>query len=225
MLNDLDQAAVEGVGPFALAIAKTGPYQDHLAILYRDECDDIWIMHLGWHNRLYTDVFCFIYQWAPTNRPRPILKFLSHLCDKIRKNKPVIPYGLDRTGIQIDKQTGSVNPSKVGKGLTCATFPLALFDAYKIKLLAEDEWPKDANAPWQQYIYDMMCDEKTDVPVDHREALKSDIGGARRFTPAEVIGASTRNRWPIGFKEAGRLASKVAADMKPFDPRIHEANG
>ncbi len=224
MLNNLEPRSAVEIEHFALAIAKTAPEQDHSGILYRDGNDDVWLMHLAWHHKLCSETFCFIYQWAPTNRPKPILKFLSVLCDKIRTARPVIPYGLDRSGIHINKETGEVAPGKPGKGLTCATFILALLDTYRIRLLDEAEWPADANQGWQNYIYEMMCDERADVPEDHRKALKNDIGGSRRFTPAEVIGASTEKRLPVGYKKAGRLAEKVAAEVKPFDPRIREAN-
>lgn len=181
-------------------------------------------MHFAWHHKICSETFCFIYQWAPTKRPKPILKFLSVLCDKISTTRPQIPYGLDRSGIHIDKETGKVIPGKPGKGLTCATFILALFDTYRIRLLDEIQWPANANQAWQNYIYELMCDERSRVPEDHREALKNDIGGSRRFTPAEVVGASTENSWPVGFKKARRLAEKVAAEIRPFNYKIRDAN-
>ena len=120
--------------------------------------------------------------------------------------KPDIPYGLDKEGIFFDPNTGDLNPGERGRGLTCASFILAVLQPFGLFVLKEAEWPYHANDEWQQWVVDML--KKTGAPADQIKAVERDVG-SRRFAPEEVVASSTDSPWPIGYDRARELSKKL----------------
>jgi hypothetical protein len=99
-----------------------------------------------------------------------------------------------------------------GKGFTCASFVLRIFETYGLSLLAEDEWPVDANSDWQRGIVQNL-QQHSQASDGHVEAVSSDVG-CRRFSPEEVVGAAAVTDWPVHYVEAVALASQVMAELQ-----------
>lgn len=218
MLYDTSANGISEIGPFAIAIAQVSDDQNHTGILYRDDDGKLWFLHLAWNYKLLSGTFPLTYQWAATIRPTSVLKFLAVICENIRLANPPIPYGLDRTGIVFSPTTGEMLPGENGKGLTCASFILAVLDTFNISLLKEEEWPLDANLQWQEKVVFYLGE--TQAPPDQIQAVMRDIGRSRRFTPNEVLGASTEALWPVTFDRASELAILVESELHPHTAHV-----
>ena len=187
------------------------PGQNHCGIIYRVDSGELFIIHLAWNYRLMNDPLSPNYQWARTTLSSRDQRTLAGLCCAIWNAKPEIPYGFDPDTIRFDPTTGNIVPAPTGKGLTCASFVLAVLKALQFDLLNETEWPENANEAWQVHIVDSL--ERSSASPEQVCAVKRDVG-SRRYRPEEVAGASTDGSWPVGFKRAQQLASGVVAALR-----------
>ena len=177
------------------------------------------MLHLAGHYRLRFQSFSFNYQWVQVKRHKAILKQLAIICSHIADENPQVPYGFDPTGVTIDPATGKVFVPSSGKGLTCASFIMAIFGSQGLPLLKEREWSSTANAAWQQAMFEQL---KADPRVDpnHLAAMINDVGQVRRFSPEEVAGSSHEAAWPVGFKRAQAAAYKITNKLRQWSPNV-----
>jgi hypothetical protein len=97
--------------------------------------------------------------------------------------------------------TGEFFPPPLGKGLTCATFILAVLRGHGLLPVDETTWlPRAEDVDWQTAIIEDL--EASGAEQDHIEAVRNDIG-AKRFRPAEVVGAviEADSHWPVRREE------------------------
>jgi hypothetical protein len=132
-------------------------------------------------------------------------------CDLIIQANPAgIPYAFDSPSDCFDSETGQflLGPSK--KGLTCATFVLAIFHAVGLRLLDLTGWPKrEEDARWQESIINLL---RGRASQEHIDAVTSQVG-AVRVRPEEVAGASAAEIHPIGFANANALAIEILQQL------------
>lgn len=212
MLQDLNGTTIKQIEHFALAVVRSNQNQNHCGICYKDENGDAWLLHLAWHHKLYSREFLLNYQFVEVKKSKSILKYLAVLCDLVRVRNPNIPYGLNRLGFAFDPTDGSIKAPAEGCGLTCASFILAILDAYGLTLLKEDEWPESANAKWQEWVVRTL-EETEGVSPEHLAAEQRYVGKARRFSPEEVVAASSEPTWPLGYNEARMAAQKLLNEL------------
>ncbi len=217
MLRDFDEDTSLQIGTLDLAIKEVEKNQNHCGILYRDGQSQIWLLHLGWNYRLYCNRPDRSYQWVTVNIDNITKKFLSIVCDRIRKAKPPIPYGLDASGIAFDPNTGELKIGAKGKGMTCASFILGVVNTYSIRLLAEEQWPENENVEWQMHTINKLSELEPVATAEQLNDIMADVG-SRRFTPSEVVGASTDTPWPIGYSRAQELAAQLMLELRPAQP-------
>ncbi len=167
-------------------------------------------MHLAWNFDLKNDELPTGYKMGPITLSPSEQKFIAALCNKIAMNSEQIPYGLSDEGVSFEAVDGRLRLAATGKGLTCATFVLSIFEVYGYVLLKRDEWPEDANLEWQSAILELL--EKSGAPEKQLNAVRDDLG-CRRYTPLEVVGAAGQSGWPIGFSEALRLAEQLEMEL------------
>jgi hypothetical protein len=172
--------------------------------------DKIWLLHLAWNFDLRSGEPTARYQWVPSTLSKSDEKFIAVICDRVRAASPPIPYGLDHEGVEFDGSTGQLRPHADGKGMTCASFILAILKCYGLSLLVEHEWPMDANPEWQEWIVTELS--QNGAPPEHVEAVRNDVG-CRRFTPQEVVAASTAKAWPVPFQQAAQLAVELLGEL------------
>jgi hypothetical protein len=186
----------------------------HSGFLYKTDNDGPRIVHLAWHHKLWDEAASDPYLWADVGLDPVNRRFVASWLADRRANPAEIPYGIDATGVCFDAETQDFIPPPVGKGLTCSTYVLAVFRHLGFPLLAEDTWPSDRaeDASWQEAV--VVTLRNTGATAEHVAAVEADKG-ARRFRPAEVVGAATvTNPWPVGFADASQLAAEVISDVQ-----------
>ncbi|MGA2292624.1 hypothetical protein, partial [Bradyrhizobium sp.] len=101
----------------------------------------------------------------------------------------------------------------LGKGLTCATYIVAILKSLGFPLLLEDSWPIDRadDQLWQRAIIEEL--RKSGAEEDYIAVAQNDVG-AKRYRPAEVVGSATNAAWPVVFSDATALAAAVLADVQ-----------
>ena len=122
-------------------------------------------------------------------------KVLAGLLAVLAKSPPVVPYGFDATGCCFDTQ-GQFLPPPVGKGLTCATFIVALLRVYGYELVAEATWPVRAeDDAWRQDILTILQDYATPehVKPDEVRRLRKEGLGATEIARTLGVGRASRH--------------------------------
>lgn len=186
----------------------------HAGFLYKIDNAEPRISHLAWHYRLEDKPAEGPYLWANVGLDDVSCRVVAAWLADRRANPAQIPYGIDSAGVCFDSETQDFIPPPVGKGLTCATYIVAVLKHLGFPLLAEITWPRDRadDVSWQEAIVTSLS--KDGASADHVAAVRADKG-ARRFRPAEVVGSATvTDLWPIAFEEASRLATEIVKDVK-----------
>lgn len=128
---------------------------------------------------------------------------MSKNLEEIRKNKK-FPYALSFLGSKFDN-TGQLILRERSKGLTCATFVLAIFKTVGIDLVKEDEWPARYNEDLE--FLETLSSFAT---PEHLKLLKKEVEeGCKRIRPAEVLGSCTCNVLPAEFVETSAASKKI----------------
>ena len=148
------------------------------------------LIHFAWHRDLRDDEPDNTYLWADIGLDTANARYLAAFAANLKRNQVNIFYGLDQAGSCFDSETGDFIPPPLGKGLTCATFILAVMRSVGFAALLEESWsPREDDAAFgQQIVEDLIA---TQPPIDpaHISVLASDAG-AKRFRPEEVVGGS-----------------------------------
>lgn len=113
------------------------------------------------------------------------------------------------------KKTGAYLLGPTQKGLTCATFVLAVFEASGFKLAHLDTWPigREGDKKWQESIIKVLKEKKADE--NHITMAESEIGIAR-FRPEEVAGASLEPNIPVNFDVAFKRSVEIIEKLEGF---------
>lgn len=198
---------VDGV---AVAIRRIDANQLHCGLLYKSDDDETRLLHLAFHHRLLDEKPNEKYRWADVGLDPFNRQVFAALASLIAEGSPAVPYGFDASGVCFDPSTGKLIPPPLGKGLTCATFILAVFKTYGYELVDEGTWkPRADDLTWQETILSMLKEKATQ---DHVDAVASDVG-AMRFRPAEVVGAATCEVHPVAFDDACSLADEIVSEL------------
>lgn len=212
LLRSCDADGLVAFDTFGVAILRTDPEQFHCAILF-DRAGTATLLHLAWNYCLSVGDVEARYWWADTGLLGPNKKLMAVIADRIATAKPRIPYGLARDILAIEPGTGKLIPGPEGKGLTCASFILAVFQSQGFEVLAENQWPENANDVWQARIVAALARDVNATP-EQKRAVARDIG-SRRFTPPEVVGGATVSEtdWPVSFERAQTLSAEIQAQI------------
>ena len=198
---------------FGVAIIRTKPTQHHIAFVYEAADGTILMSHLRAHHR-----FSGRDPWTPTYHWTTVLslseidrKFCASWLESLSKNPLVIAYGFDDSGCAFENDdAGNVTfVNKIpGKGLTCATFLLVVFDALGFRPLYRDTWPhRPGDAADQEDIRDDLRALKLMTQAE-LDLLSKDIGGVR-YRPSEVAAVCAHPDWPQDFDSALLLADQI----------------
>lgn len=203
----------ESIGSLALAIRTLSNGQDHCGLLYCIAPPQVTLLHLAFNHDLRhetpTDSFC----WLEVAMADPDKRLVAVLASRFGNAGNSVPYGFDSLGISIDTQSGQLRTERKGKGLTCATLVMLLFETHGFELLKVAEWPTHANLEWQT----KMLDSLRIVAPFHAKDVEADVG-ARRFTPSEVVGAGSLATWPVGFNDARKIANRISREVRKLAP-------
>ncbi|WP_437942733.1 hypothetical protein [Sorangium sp. So ce341] len=203
---------------FAIGIPHS-PEQRHIGILYKEESGSetrTRMIHLAWHHDVRSEEPKDKYMWVqpsihPT-RARVLARLCKLLADKYRGRRPSIAYALRYEGGKFEPKSGNFL-TETERGLTCATFVLAVFATRGVPLLRAEEWPpRQDDEVWQRAVVEIL--RSTGAEAEHVAAVEQEVGCAR-FRPEEVAAAGTSPDLPAPFGYASRVGEAIVA-------RLHE---
>lgn len=203
----LDDPGLVDVDPIVVvALCRpNGPPSLHLGIRYRDQ-GQVHHLHLGWEDYLSRN-----WSWpgvgALPSADDSRLKSAAAKCRQIWRRFETdrkMPYGLAWRGSRFTA-SGVLELAPGARGLTCATFVLAVLKSVGIELVAEDTWP-DRLEETDEFITRVGGDPPSPIAEGMRQEL---VSGARRITPDEVVGACLVEPLPATFAAASAAAREV----------------
>lgn len=212
MLLPCDAEGLAAFDTFALAI-RTVPGGTHCAMLFDMVGGEPCLLHLAWNYRLEAESAAPPYGWVEVGLQPSNRKLMAIMADRVWRRRPDIPYGISKLGVSFDALTGDLRQGALGRGLTCASFILAVFAAGGFTLLMEEAWPENANDEWQQWVVDTL--KRTGAPQEQVDAVTQDIG-ARRFRPVEVVASSTLSAehcWPVPFDVTQKVGAELESEL------------
>ena len=185
----------------------------HCGLLYRSG-HEVRILHLAFHHDLRDEPPNNRYLWAEV--PEEELDednamALAAWARVVGERHPDISYGIDRTGV-IFRPDGSLLPHPLGRGLTCATFVMAMF-AYQMHYpLAEETWPqRETDRDWKAHVVGLL--RKYNVAEEHvAEVERATV--ETRFRPEEVVGGATTQGWPKVYDQARPIAEAILKELE-----------
>jgi hypothetical protein len=191
----------------------------HVGVLYHLDDGIVRFCHFAWHGDLRNEIassgylWANCYLWGNCGLDNYTKRFLAANFHTISlENKDCIPYGIDQNGSCFD-ENNRLLPLPLGKGMTCATFIMAVFRSLGMPLIREETWPKgrEADKQWAREVVDTMKYLK--VPEQHFQAVEKDIDNVSRFHPSEVAAAISSEMPPMEFAEAERLSKEILAEL------------
>ena len=187
--------------------------QLHCGILYKLDDAPVRMAHLAWHFDLRDEAAPSDYFWTEVNLDETNRRVLAAFASVIGSNEGGIPYGLDAAGAAFDRGTGEYIDPPIGKGLTCATFVVAVFGSYGFDLLNEDSWPnRECDTAWQEKIVGNL--QANGASAEHIDAIRSDIG-AKRFRPEEICRRfAGMADWPVQFADIRPIAEAIREQVR-----------
>lgn len=215
--------------PRIAAVISGGEDQRHLGLLYRRGDAELRKLHLGFHHYLCDDapdldgtsawIGCGDLDDTEANT------FATWLAKIWEKNHKRMPYGIRYwRGPHFDLADGKYLPSETGCGLTCATFVMALFEAFRYDIVDIETWPnRDSDVDFQNCIIEALNNPRhvRNVDIDsaeHQAHVKSQIdslGKAPRFRPEEVAcSVGLCEGEPISFQVAEPAGQALVSKMR-----------
>lgn len=188
----------------AAVLCRTQHGNLHAGVLYRDG-NRASVLHLGWKDHLDR-------QWpwsrlwaAPDIEPERLLS-IAGLCRRIWRSyqrSRQFPYGIRFAGSSFDAR-GKLVLGPGARGLTCATFILAVFKAIGVKLVDEEDWPVR-----EQQDRAFLGTIASFATPEHLAVLRAEVdSGCVRITPDEVVGACACSL-PARFRHTRLAADRV----------------
>lgn len=194
----MGEAAFEEDAPFleqplraAAVVCRTEHGNLHTGVLHRNVDGEAEVLHLAWKDNLVLGWEGNAGPWrrlwaAPCVEPERLMS-IAGKCRLIRKKfreKQKFPSAI-RFAQSTFTPGGHLVLGEGSKGLTCATFVLAVFNSMGIALVDEDDWPIRQEDD-RQYLKSVSSFAKP----EHLTKLTDEVeAGVRRVQPQEVVGA------------------------------------
>lgn len=195
-----------------VAISSIHQNQRHVGLIYSDDNNQPQLCHLAWHHKLKDEPLPPQYLWGVSGLDQFNKPFMAAYVSLLKQNSTPVPYGIDYadySGLYFDDQ-GNYIEQPIGRGLTCATFILAVFNRKGFNLLQTATWPqRQDDVNWQNQIISTLSNQATS---EHVEAMKQNIG-AIRFRPEEVAAGVISEDIPLDFTSALAIAIEILSDI------------
>lgn len=213
----MGQAAFDKDEPFsasgaraAAVLCRTPQGNLHAGVLHRAAGGATAVLHLGWQDALDMD-WPWPRLWAtPEVAPEKLMAAAGH-CRRIWRvfqAQHKFPYALAFDGSHFDGQ-GRLVPGPDSKGLTCATFVLAVFETCGASLVDEADWPVR-----QADDLEFLKSIEGFARPAHLALLRNEVSsGCKRIRPHEVVGACTIAPLPAKFAPTDAAAARVVAKL------------
>ncbi|MES2137145.1 MAG: hypothetical protein V4502_08825 [Pseudomonadota bacterium] len=178
--------------------------------IFFDDGSKVALLHLARDLELRVDEPTDDYWWVVAGIDSSIKKTVAGMCSLMAQRMPAVPYAFDRAGIRFDDQ-GNIVPGPEGKGLTCSTLIVAIFDSVHFPLIFENQWPKDND--WAERLAILTSVFRpARVSSEHAIAAFGELE-VKRVKPAEVVGASAETRFPVTYSRARPVAKKIEKEL------------
>ena len=188
----------------AAVLCRTEHGNLHAGVLYRDG-DKAAVLHLGWQDYLSRD-WEWTRMWAAPDVEPERLVSVAGLCRRIWRTyerSRTSPYAIRFAGTSFSAD-GQLVLGEGARGLTCATFLLAVFKAVGIELVDEADWPVREEA--DRAFLDTISNFAT---AEHLALLRAEVAeGCARIHPDEVLGACACPL-PARFAPAREAADRI----------------
>lgn len=194
----------------AVVICRTEQGNLHSGLLHRVSNARAAVLHLGWKDVLSYD-WKWLRLWAVPDVDPTVLTSIAGLCRLIwseYESSRQFPYGLTFAQSSFSS-SGQLILGEESKGLTCATFVLAVFNAVGVSLVDEQDWPirKDDDRKFLEFV-------RLFASSEHFAILEREVeAGCKRIRPDELIGAC-----------ACALPAKFSASRKAGDKAVQQLN-
>ena len=198
-----------------VVICRTDQGNLHAGMLYVDENDIECVLHLGWEDYLGTDWGSksgLSHQlWASPPIDETRLDSIAGLCQLIlerHKKDRKFPYALQFLGSHFSED-GRLVVGDGARGLTCATFILAVFRSFGIDLIDEESWECRRE---EDLKFLLWLSSRPGIALDHFSILRSEVNkGAKRIQPHEVLQACTQgeDELPVDFASVQRSSYRL----------------
>ena len=200
----------DGVEHVGLGLIST-PIGLHCCFIYRSDNGEIRTLGLAMHHLLEDSSVDGSYRWSQLGLDADNKEILGVLLSRINNKKPSVPYAFNSEGI-VFADDGTLLEPPAGRGLTCATFIIAVLRTYAHELIDLETWPDVPRDERQLKI--ILRYLRANASADHVEAIEADKG-ARSINPDEVVAAGhlNANEWPVAFTTAREIADSVMRDL------------
>lgn len=186
-------------GSFAIAIRAVDDDQRHAGAYFRDSKNVLALLHLAFHHDQRVGVPSTQYRWVEIVEIDSAMgNYLASVCRRVAERAESPTFGFGRA--RIDRATGSFEQEGVRRGVTCATFLLALLASHGIDLVDLDSWQaRSEDAEWQAQIVRLI--EAGDSPDrhEHAQTIRADVGQCVRIRPEEVAAAAACSPLPADY--------------------------
>jgi len=203
----------------AISFERTGPSQNHAGLCIRQGPGPAVLIELQGHHRIEVGPLREAARLAVLGIDPLRLPAVVRYVRSVGQNPTDrIPYGIALPDDCFDATSGAWLLGPTGRGLTCATFVVAVLKAAGLNLLAIWTWQeRPDDETWRRSIIAALRRNPANrQQADHvgRE------GTCTRFRPEEVAGAGLVpvSDWPVAFTEAVRRAVTVIATAPPPPP-------
>lgn len=180
----------------------------HVGLLCRDG-EEVLLCHLQSHHRLDCQPIKGSYFWDDcrfligdgADSAPAVQGFII----AVGRGAVPIPYGFRYAGNPFDEQ-GIYKGTLGSKGLTCATFVMAIFEHLNFPIIDRSTWKNRlSDKSWQKKMLKNLEDSGH---KDHANSLRDELG-ARRFRPEEVAVAGAAERIPVSFEAAVAMSKEL----------------
>ncbi|WP_428265090.1 hypothetical protein [Haliangium sp.] len=192
----------------AAVLCRTEHGNLHAGLLYHNGTADA-VVHLGWQDTLDRS-WPWARLWATPDVEPEQLMSVAGFCRRIWRSYERtrrFPYGIRFAGSTFDER-GRLRLGPGARGLTCATFVLAVFRAVGVDLVDESDWPvreEDDRA--------FLATLARFATEEHFALLQGEVdAGVVRVRPDEVLGACAC-ALPAEFAGARAAADRVSKQL------------
>jgi hypothetical protein len=202
-------------GDAAAILARTPHGNLHAGIVYFQD-GAARFLHLAWQDTLAND-WTLGGVWACPSVEPERLESVAGMCRLVWReyeNSQRFPYALRFEGTSFD-HSGRLVLGARSRGLTCATFILAVLRSVGVTLVDEGSWP--IRKAEDERFLDALSRFAT---TEHMAILRREVAdGVKRIWPDEVIGACMVSSLPAAFDVVRRAADAVldVLTSKPDD--------
>jgi hypothetical protein len=142
-----------------------------------------------------------------------------------RNNDGKVPWSIDCAGCEWDAQL-RLTSTKMGRGLTCATFITSALETFGYPLIDVATWPKRPSRQDKRWQRRIMKTLKLFAPAEHVAAQKILIGKVARFRPDDIAAAFgefegiplAHDETKVGAKAIREAVKLKEKPRKPFFP-------